>query len=288
MRSRVTARPAALGVVATGTLALAAAFLPVAHAAPVAGATTQVRVTPAVSTTNTMDVTFSAVSVDKGAATFPVGTTNTVAVPYTYTLTARGVDPSHAGFSTALDLYRGAVTGPANQLSGGNASCERVSAASGAVTETCSGHVDIHPHELHTADAGATWKGVAYAYDAASTGWAQRGTWPAPRLTRYATAKAAVSAGSVAHGRTVTVSGTLVRASWDTHKYWGYAGVRVAVQFRPENGTAYTTVTTLTTDADGTVRGSVTPSASGYWRVSFAGSATTSSATATGVAVTVH
>ncbi|MDI5962152.1 hypothetical protein [Streptantibioticus silvisoli] len=298
MRYRTTA---AIAVV-SGALALTTAAIPAAqatgpaHPAAPAGsrspATTSGRLAPAVNTTNTMDVTFSNVDIDKGAAYVAAGTTNTVPVPYTYTLTATGVDPTK-DFSTSLDLYRGAVASPDNLLSGNHAGCEHASTTTGAggattVTETCSGTVDIHPDDLATADAGATWKGVAYAFDSATSGWAQHGTWPAPTIKRWGTLTDDANPEPVTKGDDVTVTGTLSRASWDTHKYWGYAGEPVKLQFRPATSSTYTTLKTVTTNSDGEVTASSPATVDGYWRLSFAGSTTTVPSTPTGDYVDVR
>lgn len=289
MRYRATAAIA----VASGAMALAAAAMPAAQAAGPVRPEAQPgahAVAPDINTTNTMNVTFSNVSVDNGASSVAAGTTNAVHVPYTYTLTATGVDPTK-DFSTSLDLYRGPVAQPLSDLSGDNAHCTHASAVAGsdtAVTESCSGTVDVDPHSLTFDDAGAAWHAVAYAYDSATGGWAQHGTFAAPTLKRWAVMTVHATPEPVAKGATITITGALTRASWDTHAYWGYAGQSVKLQFRPQTSGTYTTLKTVTTDSSGDVRATEKSTVPGFWRWSFAGTSTTVASTPAGFWIGVH
>lgn len=82
--------------------------------------------------------------------------------------------------------------------------------------------------------------------------------------------------------RTLTVTGKLSRANWDTHAYAGYTGQPGKLQFRPKASTTYSTFKSLTTSSTGTLTTTVKASADGYWRYTFAGTTTTPAATATG------
>ena len=279
----------------SGTLAVAAVAIPAAQAAgsgrPHAAAPHAAHAAPAVHPADTMDVTFSQVNVDKGVSGVAVGTTNTVHVPYTYTLTATGVDPTSSKFSTSLDLYRGTTTAMVNDLSGGHATCHAGSgqaAADGAVTETCSGTVDIHPHDLTIPDAGAHWQAVVYAFDAAGGGWAQQGGFTAPTLRRYSKLTVNATPEPVTKGKKVTVVGKLSRANWDLHGYYGYTVQPVKLQFRKKNSDTYTTLKTLTTDGHGQLKTTSTATVDGYWRFQFAGTATTPAVTTYGDYVDVR
>ncbi|WP_405792192.1 calcium-binding protein [Streptomyces sp. NBC_01506] len=92
----------------------------------------------------------------------------------------------------------------------------------------------------------------------------------------------------VTKGGTLTVTGKLTRANWDTYRYAGYTGQTVTLQFRPKNSTAYTTVKTLKTDGTGNLRTTVKAAADGYWRWTFAGTTTTAPKTAAGDYVDVR
>ncbi|MFE2533285.1 calcium-binding protein [Streptomyces sp. NPDC059371] len=86
----------------------------------------------------------------------------------------------------------------------------------------------------------------------------------------------------VAKGKTLTVTGALTRADWNTNKYVGFAAQKVALQFKKSGTSTYTTVKTVTTDSTGKLKTTTTANASGTWRWHFAGTGTTSSATAAG------
>jgi hypothetical protein len=283
MRYRVSTAVA----VVSGALVLTAAVVP-------AGQADGQEMTPAFNPVNTMNVTFSNVSVDKGAKGVAVGTTNIVHVPYTYTLTATGVDPTDKqNFSTSLDLYRGTVAAPTDDLSGNHATCKLTSTGQDATganvfTEACSGVVDIYPHDLGIPDAGASWHAIAYAFDAANSGWAQQGGFTAPAMQRYSRLTVNASPEPVTKGKTITIVGSLTRANWDTHKYAGYTVQPVKLQFRPKTSNTYTTLKTVTTDSHGNLKTTSKATVDGYWRYSFAGTTTTPAVTPPGDYVDVR
>ncbi len=92
----------------------------------------------------------------------------------------------------------------------------------------------------------------------------------------------------VAKGATITVTGKLSRANWDTYRYAGYVGRTVHLQFRPKNSSTYTTVTSATTNGTGTLHANVKAVKDGYWRWNFTGTATTGPAQAAGDYVDVR
>lgn len=83
-------------------------------------------------------------------------------------------------------------------------------------------------------------------------------------------------------GKTITVTGKLARANWETYKYQGYVGQPVKLQFRKKNSNTYTTVKTLKTNSTGNLTTTVKAVEDGYWRYNFAGTTTTPAAIATG------
>ncbi|MEU4091268.1 calcium-binding protein [Streptomyces sp. NPDC026673] len=91
----------------------------------------------------------------------------------------------------------------------------------------------------------------------------------------------------VSRGGKLTVTGALTRANWNTNVYAGYTGQSVALQFKKSGSSAYTTVKTVKTDSAGKLRTTVTANSSGTWRWNFAGTGTTSGATAYGDGVSV-
>ncbi|WUG23965.1 calcium-binding protein [Streptomyces sp. NBC_00464] len=92
----------------------------------------------------------------------------------------------------------------------------------------------------------------------------------------------------VKKGKTITVTGKLARANWDDFKYHGYTNQPVKLQFLKKGGTAWTTVKTAKTSSIGTLKATVTASVDGYWRYSFAGTASTPAVNSTGDFVDVQ
>ncbi|WP_420034432.1 calcium-binding protein [Streptomyces sp. cg28] len=89
----------------------------------------------------------------------------------------------------------------------------------------------------------------------------------------------------VGKGRTLTVTGALTRANWDTNVYAGYTAQRVALQFKKSGSSSYSTVKTVTTDSKGKLKTTVKAASSGTWRWVFAGTGTTMAVTAGGDSV---
>ncbi|KOG33029.1 hypothetical protein [Streptomyces resistomycificus] len=89
-------------------------------------------------------------------------------------------------------------------------------------------------------------------------------------------------------GKPLKVTGKLTRANWDKRTYAGYADKPVKLQFRKAGTNTYTTVKTVSTNNYGNLSTTVTASADGYWRWSFAGTSTTSAASAAGDYVDVR
>lgn len=108
--------------------------------------------------------------------------------------------------------------------------------------------------------------------DTYKSSWVKR----AARLTTNASPE------PVAKGKTVTVTGALTRANWDTDTYAGYTQQPVQLQFRKTGASSYSTVKTVTSDSRGNLKTTVKASADGTWRYTFAGTSTTSSVTSTG------
>ncbi|MGM9380287.1 hypothetical protein [Streptomyces antibioticus] len=92
----------------------------------------------------------------------------------------------------------------------------------------------------------------------------------------------------VAKGKTITVTGKLARANWDTYKYAGFASQSVGLQFRPKGSSTYTTVKTVKSDAAGKLKASVKATSDGYWRWSYAGTSTTAALKSAGDFVDVR
>ncbi|MPY37248.1 calcium-binding protein [Streptomyces adustus] len=160
----------------------------------------------------------------------------------------------------------------------GRATCT----AASATTSTCKLTVTAAPGSNLTANVQAgTWHvelgvfardGRVYWNDYQTTHRVQR----ASTLTVNATPE------PVKKGKTITVTGKLARANWETFKYAGYAAQPVKLQFKKKGATAYTTLKTIKTNSTGVLSTTVKASADGYFRYVFAGTSTTPAVSAAG------
>ncbi|MFI1251674.1 hypothetical protein ACH4TY_33985 [Streptomyces anulatus] len=91
----------------------------------------------------------------------------------------------------------------------------------------------------------------------------------------------------VAKGKTITVTGKVTRANWETRKYAYYGGRHVSLQFKPSGSASYSTVKKVYADGSGTLKTTVTASKSGTWRWAYYGNTTTGPSTSTGDNVVV-
>ncbi|MGW4251568.1 calcium-binding protein [Streptomyces californicus] len=156
--------------------------------------------------------------------------------------------------------------------------CVRQSFTTTTCTHTLKINPRIHPQDNTTA---GTWTvrahvlandGDYYTKDAAGKA----------KVLRNSNLTVNASPEPVKKNRTITVTGALTRADWQTYKYGGYAKQPVKLQFRKKGAKSYTTVKTVRTSSTGTLKATVKASADGYWRYSFAGTSTTSAVSAPG------
>ncbi|WP_405735332.1 hypothetical protein OG885_25355 [Streptomyces sp. NBC_00028] len=239
----------------------------------------------------TLDLSFSNVKVNKGKP-IVAGIANQVTVPVTYTVThAEDIDLNASDFVFDVEIYRGTYDEPKNILWGDDwPTCTETS----ATTDSCTGTIDVYPgDELVNADA-TTWKAIGYAIDWndqdpmsddidwSKVGYVDQDALTTTKLQRYSKLTVNASPEPVTKGKTITVTGKLTRANWETHKYAGYTGQSVKLQFRKKGSTTYSTVKTITTNSTGNLSTTVKASADGYFRYSFAGTSTTPAVSAAG------
>ncbi|MFD8214051.1 hypothetical protein ACFV2U_10020 [Streptomyces sp. NPDC059697] len=238
----------------------------------------------------TMDVTFSNLKI--GSA-IKVGTTNHVAVPVTYTLThGSDVDITASDFFSGPEIYKGSYDSPDNLLMGDNpATCTVTS----STTASCKGNIDIYPGDgdLLNSDAG-TWSAgaLAIAYngqdpnsstiDLSKVGYAEQGGLGTTKVQRYSKLTVNATPEPVYKGKTLTATGKLSRANWETNTYKGFTNQPVKLQFRKAGTSTYTTIKTVYSDSYGNLKATTTANYDGYWRFSFAGTTTTPAVSATG------
>ncbi|MEU6613211.1 calcium-binding protein [Streptomyces parvus] len=153
-------------------------------------------------------------------------------------------------------------------------------------TSTCTVSVTVDPRsdDLYTSSLAGTWKVAAGAL--ADTGGQSDFIWNetqgTTRVQRFSKLTVNASPEPVKKGKTLTVTGKLTRANWDTNTYKGYTNQPVKLQFKKKGAKSYTTVKTVKTSSTGTLKTTVKASADGYWRYSFAGTSTTPAVSAGG------
>ncbi|MFK0279764.1 hypothetical protein ACIQVL_04705 [Streptomyces sp. NPDC090499] len=138
----------------------------------------------------------------------------------------------------------------------------------------------------HNALAG-TWKVLAGAQDRTDD-WTETDAAGTARVKRLAEVTVNASPEPVKKGRTVTVTGRLSRANWESGSYTGYQGQPVRLQFRKKGSSTYTTLKTVTSGSAGALRTTTRAAGDGYFRFVFAGTGTTGAATAAGDFVDVR
>ncbi|MEU5282728.1 calcium-binding protein [Streptomyces sp. CA-278952] len=153
-------------------------------------------------------------------------------------------------------------------------------------TSTCTVSITVDPRsdDLYTSSLAGTWKVGAGAL--AATGSDQDFIWndtqAKTRVQRFSKLTVNASPEPVKKGKTITVTGKLTRANWDTNTYKGYTKQPVKLQFKKKGAKSYTTVKTVKTSSTGTLKTTVKASADGYWRYSFGGTSTTPAVSAKG------
>ncbi|WP_420168558.1 calcium-binding protein [Streptomyces violaceoruber] len=158
--------------------------------------------------------------------------------------------------------------------------------ASSRTTSTCTVSITVDPRsdDLYTSSLAGTWNVAAGALSArqGKEDFIWNEYQAKARVQRASQITVNASPEPVKKGKTLTVTGKLSRANWDTHTYKGYSGQPVKLQFRKKGSSTYTTVKTVKTNSTGNLKTTVKASVDGYWRYSFAGTSTTPAATAAG------
>jgi hypothetical protein len=204
-----------------------------------------------------------------------------------FTAEFTATDPSGVA-SGDMYLYKGSYDSPEAVLYGTwPAGCTKVS----TTTSRCEAHFAyIHPRTVlgDNSLAGA-WKLAAWAESEDGTGHVDLHAAKSVPVVRDAIQTVNAAPEPVAKGKTLTITGTLSRADWETSGgYRGHAGQIVKLEFRRKGTSAFTTVKVVTTSSTGSLQTTVKASADGYWRYTYAGSPTTASATTSGDYVDVR
>ncbi|MEU2737044.1 DUF5707 domain-containing protein [Streptomyces sp. NPDC007095] len=272
----------------SGALALSAFVVPAAHAADAPGVAALVGSVQSNTAKSPTDVTQGDTKISNVVVNGGKGVVFGTTTKKTFTVTFTASDNSGINMALAV-LYHGANIDDSdngavpNENGGEKASCTAVS----STTSNCKETFTIQANQqLLNAHAG-TWKVWAIAQgkdadyvqkDNAKSFYVQR----ASKLTVNAAPE------PVKKGKTITVTGALTRADWQTGKYTGYVGQPVKLQFKKKGASAYTTVKTIKTTTGGALKTTVTASVDGTFRYSFAGTTTTPAVNATGDYVDVQ
>ncbi|MFF0364026.1 MULTISPECIES: calcium-binding protein [Streptomyces] len=222
------------------------------------------------------------VTVNSGKAVV-VGTTNAKTVTVSVTAShATGIQDAYVDLWHGTDVEEGldGYLGP-NQDA---ATCT----ASSATTSTCKLTITAYPGvDLYKNALAGTWKVTvgALAGDGSMYWNDYHGTH---KVQRYSKLTVNASPEPVKKGKTITVTGKLSRANWETGKYAGYTGQSVKLQFRKKSSSTYTTLKTIKTNSTGNLSTTVTAGVDGYYRYAFAGTSTTPAINAAGDFVDVQ
>ncbi|WP_329218434.1 hypothetical protein OG352_19165 [Streptomyces sp. NBC_01485] len=240
-----------------------------------------------------LDAKFTAVKINNGKP-IVAGTGGKVTAPVTFKVThGAGVDVTAEDTELDVLIYRGDL----DDADGGSLLVGDdwpVCSAVSATVASCKSTIDIYPtDELTNADA-TSWKAAGYIIDwndvdpnADDVDWSKVGYTEADalattKLQRLSKLTVNAAPEPVKKGKTITVTGKLTRANWDTDKYTGYAGVYAQLQFRKKNSTTYSTVKSVKATSTGGLSTTVKAGVDGYYRYTFVGTTTSPAVSAAG------
>ncbi|MER5297825.1 calcium-binding protein [Streptomyces lasiicapitis] len=274
----------------SGTLALSALAVPAAHAgdepaAPKASASiSDVSEAVGAKRAAAADIQVTDVTVN-GGKDVTLGTT----AKKKFTLAITATDPAGIKLSSGFlwlgddsDAPTGIIT-PATQAEY-NPTCVDVD----ATTRTCTVNVTADPARLRNLGAGVRWNVYAAVTNKNEEQITLDDLKSDIRLKRASRLTVNASPEPVKKGKTITVSGALTRANWDTKKYAGYTKQSVQLQFKKKGASSYSTVKTVKSDTKGNLKTTVKASVDGTFRYVFAGTSTTPAVTSAGDAIDVR
>ncbi|ATL28639.1 calcium-binding protein [Streptomyces formicae] len=268
---RIRATVAAL----SGTLALSALAVPAAQAADGPSAPLAASVAKMASGASAGDAKITKVTVN-GGKDVVIGTTE----KKKFTVAITATDPSGIVAGSAF-LWHGPDETHVDGLitpDDFEGKCKVVN----ATTSTCTVTVVADPKiDFANTAAGGGWKVYANAIADDQDEAEVQGAKADARIQRYAKLTTNASPEPVKKGKTITVTGALTRANWETSKYAGYTAQSVKLEYKKKGASSYSTVKTIKSDSKGNLKTTVKASADGYFRYVFAGTSTTPSVTST-------
>ncbi|GGY95100.1 DUF5707 domain-containing protein [Streptomyces poonensis] len=165
------------------------------------------------------------------------------------------------------------------------AKCTKVT----STKSTCVANFAMKPTTHLVNDLAGTWK-VFVAVQAKDGNYVIKENAKSFKIQRASKLTVNATPEPVKNGKTITVTGSLTRANWDTHKYAGYTQQSVKLQFKKKGTSTYKTVKTVksgTGKSAGVLKTTVKASVDGTYRYSFAGSSTSPAVSSSGDAVDV-
>ncbi|MGH4029591.1 calcium-binding protein [Actinomycetota bacterium Odt1-20B] len=149
-------------------------------------------------------------------------------------------------------------------------------------TKTCTVTVVADPYvDVYGNNLAGQWK-VWAAAGGKQGGFYSKDAFKTVRVKRAAKLTVNAAPEPVKKGKTITVTGALTRANWDSGKYAGYAKQPVKLEFKKKGSSTYKALKTVRTDGKGKLRTTVKASVDGTFRYVFAGTSTTPSVKSTG------
>lgn len=216
-------------------------------------------------------VSFTRVQVNSGKP-IVIGVSNEVAVPASF----RMATTKRWKFPAAF-LYRGKTT---ERLWHAIETSDCINAGAGVCDFRETMYFDPSEWDMRNSEAGA-WK-VAAEVSFVGGG----GDTDDEDLTVYVKRNSRLTVNAapepVSKGGTITVTGKVTRADWQTRKYVSYAGRLVSLQFKPTGSSTYTTVKKAYANSSGNLRTTVKATGTGTWRWAYYGNTTTGPSTSTG------
>ncbi|MGW3987616.1 hypothetical protein [Streptomyces sp. NPDC004830] len=221
-------------------------------------------------------VAFTRVQVNDGKP-IVIGTSKEVAVPASFRMAT-----TRAWEYPAVYLYRdnGDELWHAIETS----DCHRVSAGVCDFDETM--YFDPSVWDMRNSEAGV-WKVAARVHFDGDGGDTDHEDLTV-EVKRNSRLTVNASPEPVDKGRTLTVTGKVTRADWQTRKYASYGGRLVSLQFKPAGTASYSTVKKVYANGSGELRTTVKASTTGTWRWAYYGNTTTGPSTSSGDSVVVR
>ncbi|MFF8023324.1 hypothetical protein ACFZDJ_19860 [Streptomyces sp. NPDC007896] len=282
MRIRVAA------AVVSGAVVLSALALPVAaQASERAGASAKLSsfASKTVRPNDSLGNTKFSHAVINGGKDIALGTTGTKSVTVTYTAT----DQNGVALTEAF-LWQGTDSSTTAGITGGLGTDDDPSCTETATqgVYNCKAVFNIHPAtDMKDNGVAGTWKLFLGAWDLYANA-SYNDDVATAAIKKLSTLTADATPEPVKKGKTITVTGKLVRANWSTGKYAGYASQPAKLQFRKKGSSTYTTLKTVKSSSTGVLKTTTKATVDGYYRYLFGGTATTAASTAPGDFVDVR